>query len=364
MELLSWPWFPFTAGLLIGGVMGFAARHAHFCALNAIERWTYAGDASGMRAWTLAALVAMLVTQAMLYFGLIDVAGTFYLSAALGLTGAIAGGLMFGYGMALTGTCGFGALVRLGGGSLKSLVALIVLAIFALATQKGILSVPRVVLVDNLAIDLSPARSQSLPDLATSLVGADVALLVVGMAGLALAAFAFTGIGTIRGRPKMIAGAVIGLCVGLGWLVTSLAARHALEPVQIEAGSFVVPVADTIVQITAFTGTLPDYGVGLVIGVVLGAAISAVWRHDVRWEACDDARELSRHMAGAALMGAGGVMAMGCTIGQGVSAVSLLALSAPIVVGAIIVGARMGLAYLLEGSSFAAFQPRDKAPAE
>jgi hypothetical protein len=152
--------------------------------------------------------------------------------------------------------------------------------------------------------------------------------------------------------------------VAAGWLVTSLAAGNGFVPVQIEAGSFVVPVADTVIQIVSYTGVLPDYGVGLVLGVIAGAAASAFLRRDVRWEACDDARELSRHMVGAALMGVGGVMAMGCTIGQGVSAVSVMAISAPIVVAPIILGARMGLGHLLEGSSFAVFQRRGGAPVE
>ena len=255
--------------------------------------------------------------------------------------------------------------MRLGGGSLKSLVALIVLAIFALATQKGVLSILRVITVDNLAIDLSPAPSQSLGDILTAMTGVDLRLAAVILVVAGLGGFVVRGGFSAKARPKLIAGLVIGACVAAGWLVTSLAARMAFNPVQIEAGSFVVPVADTLVQITAYTGTLPDYGVGLVLGVVLGAAIAAVIRRDVRWEACDDARELSRHMFGAALMGTGGVMAMGCTIGQGVSAVSVLAISAPIVVLSIILGARMGLAYLLEGSSLAAFQRRGaRAPAE
>ena len=139
-------------------------------------------------------------------------------------------------------------------------------------------------------------------------------------------------------------------------MATTLAARHAFDPVQIEAGSFVVPVADTILQFVTYTGELPDYGVGVVIGVVVGAALCALNRHDVRWEACDDARELGRHLAGGFLMGAGGVFAMGCTIGQGVSAVSALALSAPIVMISVAIGARMGLSYLIEGSPFASFR--------
>jgi len=120
--------------------------------------------------------------------------------------------------------------------------------------------------------------------------------------------------------------------------------------VQIEAGSFVVPVGDVIIQFAAFTGVLPDYGVGLVVGVALGAAAVAWKRNDVRWEAGDDARELGRHISGAFLMGVGGVFAMGCTNGQGVAGSSALAVSAPVAMLFTILGARMGLNYLLEGS--------------
>lgn len=356
LDLLSWQWFPFAAALIIGAIAGFAARYAHFCTLNAIERWAYAGDMTGLRSWMLAALTALILTQVMIAAGVVDLSASFYLAPALGLTGATAGGLMFGYGMALTGTCGFGALVRLGGGSLKSLVALIVLAIFALAAQKGVLSILRVAVVDNLAIDLRFAGTQSLGNIVSVLSGVNAGAGVAIVISATLGWFIFRD-GTFRkARAKMVAGTAIGACVAAGWLITSLASRQAFNPVQIEAGSFVVPVGDTIMQIVAYTGTLPDYGVGLVFGVIGGAAIAAMIRRDVRWEACDDARELSRHILGAGLMGTGGVFAMGCTIGQGVSAFSVMAISAPVVIISIIIGARMGLGYLLEGSPLAMFR--------
>jgi uncharacterized protein len=107
---------------------------------------------------------------------------------------------------------------------------------------------------------------------------------------------------------------------------------------------------------------MPDYGVGLVVGVGLGAALVAWRKKDVRWEACDDARELGRHIVGAFLMGVGGVFAMGCTIGQGVSAASLLAVSAPVAMLSVAIGARLGLAYLLEGSPWSVLRiPRHKS---
>ena len=137
MEDLGWL-LPIAGGLA-GIVIGAAARLDRFCTLSALERHWYANDSSGIRTWVLAAAVAIIATQAMTLSGLIDLRSSFYLSTNFGWTGAIIGGLAFGFGMALVGTCGFGALVRLGGGSLRSLVVLLVLGLSALAAQRGLM---------------------------------------------------------------------------------------------------------------------------------------------------------------------------------------------------------------------------------
>ena len=364
MEIAESPWFLPLAGLLAGLVMGYAARRTHFCTLSALERHWYAGDSTGLSSWILAAAVALFATQALIHIGLADIAGTFYLSPLFGLTGAIIGGVAFGFGMALVGTCGFGALVRSGGGSLRSVVVLLVLGLSALAAQKGLIAQVRVQIVDNVAIDLSPLESQSLGAILSHLAGRDLSLIVAAAVVLGLLFWAFRDAAFRRNRARILSGIVIGLAVAFGWWATSTAAFHAFEPVQIEAGSFVVPIGDTIMHFATFTGVVPDYGVGLMVGVVCGAALCAWLADDMRWEACDDARELSRHMAGGFLMGTGGVFAMGCTIGQGVTAVSTLAISAPVVMASIALGARMGLAWLLEGSVASAFRRTGHNPAE
>jgi len=356
-------WFLPLMGVLVGIVIGAAARNNHFCTMAALERYWYANDSRGLRTWVLAAAAGIISTQAMTLTGLIDLSGSFYLTDRFGLTGAIAGGLAFGFGMALVGTCGFGALVRLGGGSLRSLVVLIALGLSALTAQRGLIAQGRVHLVDNLAIDFSFAGDQSLGSLASSALGFDARALVALVVVAGLLAWIFSDKSYRRQYGSIATGAVIGCAVAAGWLITHTAAQASFEPVQLEAASFVVPVGDTIIQLIALTGALPDYGVGLVIGIVIGAAMVARNRRDIRWEACDDARELGRHLLGAFLMGTGGVFALGCTIGQGVSAASVLALSAPVVMLSIAVGARLGLAYLLEGSLAAALKPlRSETP--
>jgi uncharacterized membrane protein YedE/YeeE len=352
------------AGFLVGLSMGFIARRHHFCTMAALERHWYASDSNGLRAWALAIVVAIVLTQGLITAGLLDPMESFYLSPSFGWTGAILGGLAFGFGMALAGTCGFGALVRLGGGSLRSLVVILVLGLSALAAQRGLIGYGRIAVVDDLAFDVRRigAPDQSLGSILSALTGADLRLAAALAVAAALAFWVFRSADFRKDRGKMIAGVVIGIAVAAGWAITSYLAEHSFEPVQIESASFVVPPGDFLMHLITFTGTLPDYGVGLVVGVIAGAAVAAWRRREIRWEACDDARELSRHLVGAFLMGTGGVFSLGCTIGQGVSAASLLSISAPIVLVSIAIGARLGLAYLLEGSVRHAFWRLHRAP--
>lgn len=345
-------WLLSLSGCLVGAIIGYAARRSHFCTMAALERHWYANDDGPLRAWVLAAVTALVATQLLSAAGIASIETSFYLTEPLPIAGAIIGGLMFGVGMALVGTCGFGALVRLGGGNLRALVVLTGLGLAALAAQRGVTAHIRANLLDPLSIDLTGFGGQSLGALLSYASGLETSLplaLVIGAGGFY---WVFRSASFRADRSRLSAGVIIGLCIAAGWVITSNFAAQAYFPVQVEAGSFVMPVGETILQIITVTGELPDYGVGLVVGVFLGAAVSAFRSDDMRWEACDDARELSRHLLGAFLMGTGGVFALGCTIGQGVSAFSVMAISAPIVMISIAAGARMGLGMLVEGTPF------------
>jgi uncharacterized protein len=272
---------------------------------------------------------------------------------------------MFGFGMALVGTCGFGAVVRLGGGNLRALVVLTGVALAAIAAQRGVTGHFRLAAIE--PFSLYVGRDQSLGAAVESFTGMRLDIVLALVIGGGLLAWIFSSGAFRRDRGKIAAGTVIGLCIAAGWAVTSFFAERLFVPVQLEAGSFVMPVGDLILLLITVTGALPDYGVGLVIGVLAGAALAAWRSDDMRWEACDDARELSRHLLGAFLMGTGGVFAVGCTIGQGVSAFSVMALSTPLTIAAIVFGARMGLGYLVEGSAIGFLQnfgSRSSHPAE
>ncbi len=343
-------------GLIAGMVLGYIARRNFFCTLSALEQHWYGENSDGLRIWVFAAVVAAVFTQSAVALGIADTSESFYLSPSFGLPAAIIGGLSFGFGMALVGTCGYGALVRLGGGSLKSLMAVLILGLTALSTQRGLLAFSRTELLDPLQIDFQFAGDQSLPSIINALTGLNLTL-VSTIAVIALPAIWVLKNKNFRSnRQALLTGVIVGAVVTFGWIATSYLALQSFVPVQVESASFIAPVSDTILQFAAFTGTTPDYGVGLVVGTVTGAALAARRADNVRWEACDDAAELGRHIAGAAMMGFGGVLALGCTIGQGISAASLLTVSAPVTMLAIGLGARMGLAWLVEGSALAPFR--------
>lgn len=344
------PWSLPLAGLLIGTIMGLTARWNHFCTLSALERHWYGDDSNGLRSWVLAAATALLTTQLLLAAGVIELNDSFYLGSDLSILGAVAGGFLFGIGMALVGTCGFGALVRLGGGSMRSLIIVIAIGLAALTAQRGILGRLRHAYIEPLSIDLSPVDSQSVAAIVTEVTGRSLQLPVALLCCGVLFYWIFSCSKFREDKRAILTGMLIGLCVTAGWLATSGLTDVLYRQVQIESASFVMPPGELVLSLIAVTGMIPDYGIGLVVGVVLGAAIAAMVKKDVHWEACDDARELSRHLGGAFLMGTGGVLAAGCTIGQGVSAASTMAISAPIVFFSICLGAKLGLNYLLEGS--------------
>ena len=344
------------AGTISGTILGYIARRNFFCTLSALEQYWYAGNSHGVRTWAFATAVAIILTQASAFGGWFEPTETFYLTTEFGWLGAIVGGLSFGFGMALIGTCGYGALVRLGGGSLKSLMAVLVLGIAALSTQRGLLAYGRTEVFDRAQLDLGFAGDQSIPSIVSSLIGINISVAVAIVIVSLLLFWIFREPAYRKNTSGIMTGTIVGTIVASGWWITSYLSESSFSPIQIESAGFIAPIADTIMQFGIVTGAGPDYGVGMVVGVVLGSALAARQADDVRWEACDDARELSRHIIGAALMGFGGVLALGCTIGQGVSAASLLAVSVPISMASILIGARMGLSWLLEGSVTAAFK--------
>lgn len=341
------------AGFLAGGVFGATVQKTHFCAMGAIADVALFGDWRRMRAWLLIIAIAILGSQSLQAAGLIDLGRSSYLGSELPWLGAIGGGLMFGFGMTLTGGCSSRNLVRLGAGNLKSLVVLLVMGLFATMTMSGVLGfLPRALG----SIDLAAAgiEDQGLDRLLSAATGISVrlwhGLLTVLVAG-GLLIFCLKDRMFRASRRDLSAGLILGLLIPLGWLITGVIGGDAAK---LGSFAFVAPVGDALSYLTTFTHATISFGVASVGGVVMGAFLAARAAGAFRIEAFTGVDDLLRHLSGAALMGTGGILALGCTVGKGMTGLSTLALGSILAFLAIVVGGIAGVRYLERGSLMAA----------
>lgn len=331
-------------GLGGGIVLGLAARLGDFCTLGALESAVYGRDQKRLRLWGIVLGTAIIGTQFGVLWGAIDLSSTLYHALAWNPLGSILGGLIFGYGMAMAGNCGFGALVRFGGGDLRSLVVVVVMGIFGFVALSGPLAPLRVAFFpqpeatgpQGILHDLT--RLSGLPSTAVVLIlGSGAIIWALSHAPL-------------RARLDMIGwGITAGLAVVWCFAGTTWVQEASLGEVAVEGPSFTAPVGRTLIFLMTSTAGGITFSVGSVIGVLAGALLGSVLRGMFRWEACEDPRELGRQVGGAVLMGIGGVIAMGCSVGQGVTGFAALAWSGPVTLAAIGIGAMMGLRRLIEG---------------
>lgn len=347
MEALP-AWVLGVSGIVIGVVIGFATRRARLCSFGAIEDALIGNDTRRLKVFGLALGIALLGTQALVLAGLIDPGQTSYVPDQLAWVGIAAGGLAFGFGMALVGTCSFGSLVRLGGGDLRSLIVIGIFGAAAFAALRGVLAPIRLSVFEAIVLPL-PGRGD-LPAMLGLGGGPGPRLVLALLIGVPLVCLAVTDQRLRRSPRLMAAGSTIGLGVVAGWLATTYLSDGFASAARPQSLTFVAPVGRFLNASLTGQGRVLDFGAGTLIGVTLGAFLAARLADEFRWEAFDDSLEMRRHLLGGALMGFGGVLAGGCTLGQGLTAGSLLAVSWPLAVGGMILGARLGLAVLVEGS--------------
>jgi hypothetical protein len=353
-----------VAILLLAAVLGFVMRETRFCTMGAISDVVYLQDWGRARQWCMAIAVSMLGFTALALWGQLQVGDALYASRRLLWLSALAGGLLFGAGMVLASGCGARNLTRLGSGSLKALVVLLVMGVAAFATLKGITAVARVRWLDSVHLEF--AGPALLPELLSGHVAWPLTLLRgvlgLGLGGLLLLLAVDPRPGIERSRVVLLGGLLVGLCVTAAWWLgghLALVAEHpeTLEQVyaatysgRIEAFSFVTPVAHTLDWLMFFSdrNKVLTWGIASVAGVVLGSFVHALWRRDFQWQGFADRRDLARHLLGGLLMGVGGVTAMGCTVGQGISAISMLSLGSFVALAGIVLGAVLMLRHLAE----------------
>jgi uncharacterized membrane protein YedE/YeeE len=333
------------AALALGIVAGAMLQRSHFCTMGCVSDAILFGSFRRARVWALALATALLGSQALDGLGIVDLGATAYRSPAFFWLGAVLGGGMFGFGMVLAGGCVSRNLVRLGAGSLKALVTLLVLAVAAYATTAGLLA-PLHVGLRSIG-SLGVGEDQGLPALLASLTGLRPAfwavVLTLAIAGAALA-FCFRDPAFRRARDEIATAIVLGGLVPAGWLVTGWLGAGPPESL-----NYVGPIGGSLLFLMTGSGGAPGFGVALVAGTILGAAAVAVQRRQFRLETFVARDDMVRHLLGGALMGCGGALALGCTVGQGLTGAATLALGSWLALAAILAGGAWGVNHLLTG---------------
>ena len=347
---------------LLATVFGAVATRVNFCTMGAISDVVNFGDSRRLRMWLLAIAVAIAGTGVLQAAGQVDLAKSLYTGSRIAWLSLVVGGFLFGFGMTLGSGCGSKTLIRVGGGNLKSLIVLVFFAISAYMTLKGLFALWRTVALDALRVDVSAfgARTSDLPSILAALgVGGAVRLWFPLAFALALAAWVLASREFRAAHEMVVGGIIIGAIIVGGWYVTGHLGFVAEDPATLEekfvatnsgraeSFSYTAPLAYLLELLILWTdqSRVVTFGIAGVLGMLIGAAGMAIATRTFRWEGFTTTEDLANHVVGGILMGFGGVTALGCTIGQGLSGVSTLAVGSFLALGAIVAGCVAALKY-------------------
>lgn len=322
--------------LLIGLAFGVLAQITRFC----FRRGLVGDDRKqALGVWLTALAVAVVGTQAAIATGWINFDDHRLLAGDVPVLAIALGGLMFGAGMVLTRGCVSRLTVLAGSGNLRAVSVLLIFAIVAHATLKGVFAPLRVAL-GSVVLPLGEYASlAALPGGALPYA----ALIVVGAVVYALRSGSRT--------PSLALAVLIGALVPLAWVGTGFILYDNFDPIAMESLSFTSPAAETLFWSIASSAVPAGFGTGLLGGVIVGALASSLLRREFAWTAFESAPQTGRYFAGAALMGAGGVLAGGCTLGAGLSGVPTLSVAAILAILMIAAGALATNAWLMRGAA-------------
>lgn len=348
-------WATFAVGLSFGAI----SHRTHFCTMGAVADIVNFGDWTRMRMWLVAIAVATLGLQTMSLAGYANLNDTIYLGNQWSWLSGIVGGVLFGAGMVLASGCGSKTLIRLGAGNLKALMVFMIMGVSAYMTLRGVFGVLRANYLDTVRFQFE--TSAYLPDLLAGLVSANTTIVapVLAIAIPAMLLIAALTNKSAWNKETILGGVGVGLTILAAWWVVFQLAFIPEHPDTLEAAylgsyanraegfSFVAPYAYTLEWLMFFSDQSRVLTVGVVacFGVVLGAAGNAFAEKSFRWETFQGVEDTANHTIGAVLMGIGGVLALGCTVGQGLSGVSTLSLASWVALGSIVLGAVLALKY-------------------
>ena len=327
-------------GALLGLMYGVIGQWSRFCAVRGLLDWWSRGHGGRLGGFLAAMMVALLGSQLLHISGYVNLNETHYTAQSVSILMVPLGGLLFGLGMALANACGTRSLVLLGEGNLRSLVVLLALGVGAGMALSGVVAPLRIWLEDATRM---PLPGTTLPE-GLTLAGLPPTAATLTASGLLLVILA------LRLAPRMrdmslrdwIGGLIIGALVPAGWWITGVLGYDDFDPQRLASLTFVAPISDSLEYLMLSTGTRLQFGTVVVYGIVAGSLAMALLTGRFQWRGFEHTGQLGKAIAGGLLMGIGGVLALGCTLGQGLTGFSTLALSSFVAIAGIIGGARLG----------------------
>ncbi|WP_209507512.1 MULTISPECIES: YeeE/YedE family protein [unclassified Ruegeria] len=321
-----------VAGLLVGILFGVTAQKSHFCLRASTVEVAEGELGPRLAVWLIAFTSALTLVQGFVSIEWLDLSGARSIASTGSLSGAVIGGLMFGVGMILARGCASRLLVLASCGNLRAMVTGLVLTLVAQAAYTGVLSPAREALSGLWTITGGNARDLS------ALLGFSPIVYTVFAAGTFVLAVAFAMRQQVT-MTRIVTAAGVGFAVALGWLMTFAIAQASFEVVPVSSVTFTGPATDTLMALVAERNVALSFGIGLVPGVAIGAAFSAVLSGEWKIEQFGPDTPMERYLVGAVLMGFGAMLAGGCAVGAGLSGGSALSLTAWLAVFSMWVGA-------------------------
>jgi uncharacterized membrane protein YedE/YeeE len=355
------------AVFVIAMIMGAVANKTNFCTMGAVSDWVNIGDTGRMRAWVFAMALALTGVIALEAGGVVNLSGeTFppYRTANFAWLRYLAGGLMFGIGMTLASGCGNKTLVRVGSGNLKSLTVLLM----AMIASYLMLWTPFYEQlfhpwVSATAIDLAQrgVPTQEVGSVISGMFGMQPSralnFAVAAVFAIGMFAFVFKSADFRGNTDNILGGAVIGLAVVVGWYLTGGGPGQAWKEyadmatevpsrVLVQSYTFISPMGDSVRYLmNPGKLSLVNFGVMALAGVIAGSLLYALATRSFRLEWFASFKDFANHAVGGVLMGVGGVLSMGCTVGQAITGISTLAVGSILTFLAIVIGAAGTMKY-------------------
>jgi uncharacterized membrane protein YedE/YeeE len=347
---------------ILGFILGYVVNKTNFCTMGAVSDLVNIGDSSRLKAWLLAITTAIVGVTLLEYLGIVDVSESRipYRNSVLFWPRYIIGGIMFGIGMTLASGCGNKILIRIGGGNLKSIFVLLIAGLMALLmTRTDFYGLIFHSWMSPISPDLAKLGipDQSVQTIFSSLTNIDagnilITIFIPLLICIFLLKYIFSSY-TSLSSDNILSGVVVGLVVTFAWLISGGELGQAwienndfldtpYPSVGVQSFTFINPMGEVLIYTSSvFDNFYLTFGVTALISTIVGSFVYSLISNNLRIEWFANKHDFFRHFIGAVLIGIGGVLSLGCTIGQGVSGVSTLAIGSIITLLSIIFGASL-----------------------